>query len=246
MSICKTVAIATLLVSTSLTSAYAAPATFFGEDVNTAGDPNSLSAWPNSNAAKNNFLSNLVGVGTETFDSLAVNTTNPLLTFPGAGQAQLLGSGYVGTGNDGAGRYAISSPNYYYAGTDNFGVTFSKAIAAFGFYGVDIGDFGGHLTLTLVDTKGVTSILDVPNEVSQNGEISGSVLYYGFYDTADEYTSITFGNDSGGQDVFAFDDMTVGSIEQVKPVTSVPEPISLSLLGVGFAGLGLLRRRRTV
>ncbi|MDR3439135.1 PEP-CTERM sorting domain-containing protein [Telmatospirillum sp.] len=238
------VTIAALLVSTSLTAANAAPTTFFGEDVNGPyNDPNALSSWANSNTAKTSFLSNLVGVGTETFDGLAVNTTNPALSFPGAGTATLTGTGYVGTGNDGSGRYAISSPNYYYAGTDNFGVTFGQPVAAFGFYGIDIGDFGGQLTLTLTDTSNNTTVLTVPNQVSYDGEISGSVLYYGFYDTTDQYVSVVFGNNSGGQDVFGFDNLTVGSIEQVHP-TTVPEPASLTMLAASLAGLGVLRQRR--
>jgi hypothetical protein len=44
-----------------------------------------------------------------------------------------------------------------------------------------------------------------------------------------------------GGDVFAFDDMTIGSREQVTPV---PEPASIALLLTGLGVFGLTARRR--
>ena len=40
------------------------------------------------------------------------------------------------------------------APTDDFEVRFDEAQVAFGFYGIDIGDFNGQLTLDLVHARG--------------------------------------------------------------------------------------------
>jgi hypothetical protein len=235
-----------LVAAASITpaSAFAAPVTFFGQDINNAGDPNQA-VFTNATAARNNFFTNLSGVGTETFEEIATGSTSPLaLTFPSAGTATLAGSGTINSGNDGAGRYAFSGSKYYYASTSSTTVAFSAPIAAFGFYGTDIGDYGGQLQLQLTDTLGHVSLLTVPNSTSLNGEISGSNLYFGFYDTTTSYTSIAFLNNSSGSDVFAFDDMSVGSLAQVKP-SALPEPASWAMMisGFGLTG-GVLRRRR--
>jgi hypothetical protein len=74
----------------------------------------------------------------------------------------------------------------------------------------------------------------------------GSVLYFGFVTTlaSDTFTGITF-NNSTIDDVFGFDDMTIGSLQQVTP-PSVPEPATLTLLGIGALGMAGYRwRRRT-
>jgi hypothetical protein len=241
------VAMAFAILSGSV--AQAAPTTFFGEDLNPGGDPHILSAFPNSVAARNSFFLDLVGVGTETFDSFSVGTNNPTATFnvpSGTVQATLNG-GTIAAGSDGAGRYPISSPNYLFAGTSSFAVTFSQPIAAFGFFGTDIGDFGGTLSLTLTDTSHVVTHLTVPNLLGTCGgtpcsdPTSGSVLYFGFFDTGDTYTSIAFTNNSS-VDNFGFDNFSVGTLAQVVPT---PEPASLVMLGSAVAGLVMARRRRT-
>ncbi len=195
-------------------TAQADPVIFFGEDLG-QGENIKLPAWPNSDAARDAFIDNLVGVGTEDFEGFAPGTMAPLpIVFPGAGTATLLGNGEVyeviGGGTNGVGRYPISGTKYWEA-SDEFSIEFDEPIAAFGFYATDVGDFDGQLTLVL--TNGQTVELVVPNTV---GGLGGSVIYYGFYDAEHQYTEVIFGNTAPGVDFFGFDDMTIGSLEQLQ------------------------------
>jgi len=237
----------TALVGLAALPSYASVVTFFGEDVEKSGDPNTATPT-NSNAAKASFFSNLTGVGTQTFESYAPGTSLPLtIGFMGAGSATLTdptNTSLIVSGNDGAGRFPISGSNYLETGAGSgFTLTFSSPIAAFGFYGTDVGDFGGALSLGLTDAMGNTSSLNIGNTLGSNGSTSGSVLYFGFYDTTDTYKSITFNNvGSGGVDVFGFDDFSIGSSAQVTPSTS-PEPGTYLLMATGLLAVLIFRKK---
>jgi hypothetical protein len=221
----------------------AATYTYFGEDLG-LGESVRLTSHPNADNARNLFLAGLTGVGTEDFESFADGTKAPLaLTFPGAGTATLQGSGEIEritSGTNGYGRYPISGDQYWETGY-SFSIAFANAQAAFGFYGVDIGDFNGQVTLALAG--GGTTTLTIPNTVGGSG---GAVLYYGVIVTeaSETFTSVTFGNTASGVDYFGFDDMTIGTLEQVEdPI--IPEPMTMlsALLGLGALG-GYIRKRR--
>ena len=228
--------IASLIIG-SLSTANAAVMTFFGEDLG-LGEGIRLPSHLNSDTARNDFLNHLINPGTETFESFTEGTGVPLaVNFGAAGTATLQGSGSVSeqvAGTNGVGRYPISGSNYW-EGTNSFSIAFSDPVAAFGFYGIDIGDFYGRVTVTTVN--GGTSTYTIPNTM---GGLGGSVLYWGIIDTENVFTSLTFGNTAAGTDYFGFDDFTIGSLEQV---TGVPEPATLLLFGAGLAGLAAARKR---
>jgi hypothetical protein len=229
------------LVAFACTTAQAGTTTFFGEDLG-LGEGTRLTTHANADAARASFLAGLTGVGTEDFESFAAGTMAPLaVVFPGAGTATLLGNGEIfevpAGQTNGFGRYPISGIRYWEA-SDEFRITFDQPIAAFGFYATDVGDFQGQLTLTLV--SGQTVELVVPNSIGSSG---GSVIFYGFYDAAEQYTAITFGNTAPGVDYFGFDDMTIGSLEQLTGAccTTVNECLQLTqpecvALGYRFVG----------
>ena len=245
------------LASVAMLSAPAANAylIFFGEDLNNSGAV-PLASTPNSTTASNNFLANLIGVGTETFESQATGASAPLpLTFPGAGTATLTGgSGVVsavtpGTTN-GVGRYSIpsaTSSKFWEvdAGVSgDFDIDFSETIAALGFFGIDIGDFGGQLQLSLSNGD----LLTVNNTIGSGASTDGSVLFYGIIaqNPSELFTSVSFLTSTGEGDVFAFDNFTIGTLEQVDPDPGNPVPVSstLALMGLGLLGLGANRRNR--
>ncbi|WP_029897433.1 PEP-CTERM sorting domain-containing protein [Desulfohalovibrio reitneri] len=220
--------------------AFAFSQTYFGEDTG-LGENTRLTSYPNAASAESSFLANLTGVGTEDFESYASGTGPPVdITFPGAGTATMLGNGDIETvasGTNGFGRYAVSGDNFWNSSSE-FSISFDTPIAAFGFWGIDIGDFDGQLTATV--ENGVSNTYTVPNTISGPG---GSVLFWGLIDTDNPFTSVTFGNTEAGVDVFAFDDMTIGSLEQVGP-NPVPEPTSMALLAAGAIPLGFSRLRK--
>ena len=263
MKLIRKATLTTGLLIAAATVGTAAPAQafslYFGEDLG-KGEQVRLNATPNANRARDQFLSNLIGVGTENFERYSVETEAPLsINFGSAGTATLLGNGFIDsvtTGTNGVGRYPISG-NKYWEASDVIGINFSKAVAAFGFYGVDIGDFEGQLTLTLLNTlTNFQQTVTVPHTMQGLG---GGVIYFGLIAESNEvFDRIVFGNTAPGVDYFSFDNMTVGSLEQVVPTETVPpggigggtssqpvpEPLSMAGMILGGAMLAGTRKLR--
>ena len=227
---------------------------FFGEDINTNPDneSNPLTVFPEASSAEAEFLSHLSGVGTETFEGFPLETGAPVeLLFPGAGAATLNGTGAVRGAAPTVGRYPISGTQFWEADADqeSFSIAFSDEIAAFGFYGVDIGDFGGQLELILTLASGETETVSVPNTIGSNASTGGSVLYFGLIaESPDElFTNVAFDLTDREGDVFAFDNLTIGSLAQVvppDPPMGVSEPATiLGVLAIGALGLRARRKQ---
>lgn len=234
-----------LLLSLCIGVSAAAPTIFFGEDAG-LGEGTRLTAHPNADAARDSFLAHLINPGTEGLESFEDGTSAPVsVNFGTAGTAKLGGSGYVSsvpTGTNGFGRYPISGNKYWETGSV-FYLEFTEPQVAFGFYGVDVGDFTGRLTLTYED--GSTETVTVPNTINSAG---GTVIYYGFIDQDNPFVKVTFGNTAPGTDYFGFDAFTIGIQEQIQdpedPVTEVPEFPTVALPMVAILGLMFVIQRR--
>jgi hypothetical protein len=196
-------------------SSWATPATFFGEDLGAG----SGGARPNSNAARAQFLSQLSAtVGTEDFEGFATGASTPLAVDFGYATATLQGgSGEIRSGSS-VGRFPISGVKYWNDSSSSLYISFNTPQAAFGFYGTDIGDFDGQITLTLHYLSGGSETITVPNTINAP---DSSCLYFGLVAGASEqFTRIDFGNTAAGSDYFGFDDFTIGTIQQAHTLWS--------------------------
>lgn len=230
---------ALIAAAAACSTAQAVPTVFFGENTTPGGV---VSGAPVT--ARTSFLASLVGVGSEGFETQSIGSTAPIgLTFAGSTgsiTATLGGAGELaGNSTICCGRFnTTSGGSQVWNVSGLFDITFSSAVSAFGFYGTDIGDFSGKITVALEDTVGNITNFVVDNTV--NGP-DGSLLFWGFIDPTTAYKKISFGNTNSGTDYFGFDDMVIGDRGQIN--NNVPEPGAMVLIGVALAGLGLARRR---
>lgn len=236
-------ALTALLVAAAAFAAQATPTVFFGKNPLPF---DSVSGAPL--VARNNFLAELVaGVGSEGFEGKTFGDGAPLgLSFPGSASsvitATLTGDGQV-ENRPGIGTFNTTpgGGNWWETTSGSFDIGFSTPVAAFGFYGTDIGDGGGQVVLTLTDINNIVTTM----QIDSTGTGDGSLIFYGFIDTLKTYKSISFGNTSSGGDAFGFDDMVIGDLGQLAspPGPSLPLPGTLALLSLSLVALALVRRR---
>lgn len=224
--------------------AEAAALTFFGEDLTTVKDQ-VLSATPNADKARNDFLSYLTGVGVEDLESLAPASAGTLGLNFGGTRATLTGDGQVKQGAN-AGAYATSGSQYWsWTGSDatddnpseGFTIQFDEAQTAFGFSATDVGDtFGGsNLILSFGLADGGTKTVTINNSLAADGNLGGSVLFAGWIDEDNPFKSVTYGSSRLiNWDGSGVDDFAIGTVKE--PPEDVPEPSSL----LGLLGLGVV------
>jgi hypothetical protein len=77
-------------------------------------------------------------------------------------------------------------------------------------------------------------------------ELNGGMRFWGvlFGSNAIDRVDFTLTGLPDDADVFAFDDLTVADASQVQ--STVPEPATLALMGVGLLGVLAVRRRRVI
>jgi hypothetical protein len=133
-----------------------------------------------------------------------------------------------------------------------FNINFNTSIAAFGFHGIDIGDAGGQLMLSLFSGDNGDHLIKEfrIDHSTKFSEANGAVFYYGLIaqTPAEWFTRVSFSLvdtklKDNVNDGFAFDDMTIATVNQVR---AVPEPASLSLMLAGCGTLLWLRRRKKI
>lgn len=217
---------------------------FFGEDLG-LGETTRLPATPNTDAALADFLSQGTGFGIEDFETQTVGAGTPLsLTFPGTLNttitATLEDSGQIDnipTGTNGFGRYPTSGDQFFNDVSSELDIFFDQDIEAFGFKGIDVGDFGGQIIAEIKNDGSLIQSITLPTTVNAPG---GGVLFFGIIgDNGQLFDEIDFLDTAPGVDFFGYDDMIIA-----ERVASTPEPGTiLGLLAIGSLGLSLKRKK---
>jgi hypothetical protein len=252
--------------SVVLMSNTAIAVTFNGYDLNTSNNPvvplTKLTA-PNSEAAFKTFSDRLTDttVTTESFEGVAgaINglsrtISNTTATFsytqknptdpnnpgvPGTTTTSVQKANSAGFTNAGTyptdGMYGISINS-----ENNFSISFSNSLAAFGYFGTDLGDSGNILTMKFF--KGATEVNSTAIPTN-TGSANSSEFFFGFIadSPAEEFNRVEFiSSISSGGDAIGIDQIKIATPTQLN--TKIPEPSSL--LGTLLCGGAVVTIKR--
>jgi hypothetical protein len=147
-------------------------------------------------------------------------------------------AGFTNSGTyptDGFNGISINSSN-------TFSITFSSRIAAFGYFGTDLGDLNNALTMHFFNG---TTLLN-PSELAiqvPNSSKDGSEYFFGFIadSPAQYFDKVVFDSSKTG-DAIGIDQIKIGTAAQI--TTPVPEPSSLVGTLLFGGSIAMIKRRQ--
>jgi hypothetical protein len=239
-------AISSTIMSIVLVSGSALAVTFSGYDTNPTNyirlaDPkNSLKAFDDFSTSLNGDI-----VTTESFENTTIPTLNNNFAFIDGLSTQISGikANFLykkddGTSANGGASTQIQQTStvldngaYPTEGTrvisinssNNLSITFSSSIAAFGYFGTDLGDNNNTLTMQFFNA---TNTLVSSQVIGSTGSSNSSEFFFGFIadSPSEEFNRVVFSNSKGG-DAIGIDQIKIATSSQVK--TKIPEPASI-------------------
>lgn len=233
-----TAILAGLFAAGAIGAAHATTTTFTGQDDGAL----TTGPFPNSSAAQTSFLAAASAFGpthTITYESLATGYYSPIAAAPGVSitlTGTNFGSGFSGISNTTIGNlygFNTTAAGNQWLGFAGGSATFTFAAPTYSFGTFLTGlqtVFSGTNALQVTFNDG-TSQLFTPAI-----NVDGGAAYFGFTDTS-PFSSLTLTNLTN--DAWGIDDTTFNGRS-----TSVPEPGSLGLLGMGALLTGVLMALR--